>query len=184
MMPDDVALGLLLYLLEELKVFTLLPQPPRATRLLLQTERRPGTLVGNVLGSVLRMVTYGAFFSVLVLLGSAVLRRAAATSPGGNGIGIAATPSLPGGNGAANYAPKEYNKVPHLRMLHWKQLLLTFNVEPVSWHPGLPPSPVSSPEGLFCFVNIFQSSAIQSFCEGTSENWQTQQHSFQLRHGS
>ncbi|KAK9917669.1 hypothetical protein WJX75_007015 [Coccomyxa subellipsoidea] len=82
----------------------------RPLHVMLQTERRPGTLVGNVLGSVLRMVTYGAFFSVLVLLGSAVLRRAAATSPGGNGIGIAATPSLPGGNGAANYAPKEYNK--------------------------------------------------------------------------
>ncbi|EIE22910.1 ATP-dependent metallopeptidase Hfl [Coccomyxa subellipsoidea C-169] len=56
------------------------------------------------------MVTYGVFFSVLVLLGSAVLRRAAATGAGGNGLGIAATPSLPGSNGASNYAPKEYNK--------------------------------------------------------------------------
>ena len=81
--------------------------------LLMQAERRPGALVGNVMGGVLRMVTYGVFFSVLVLLGSAVLRRAAATGAGGNGLGIAATPSLPGSNGASNYAPKEYNKVPH-----------------------------------------------------------------------
>ena len=75
--------------------------------------------MGSVLGGVLRMVTYGVFFSVLVLLGSAVLRRAAATSAGGNGLGIAATPSLPGGNGAANYAPKEYNKVSHLCLFHF-----------------------------------------------------------------
>jgi hypothetical protein len=184
MMPDDVALGLLQYLLEEHKLFTLLPQPLRETVLLLQTERRPGTLVGNVLGSVLRMVTYGAFFSVLVLLGSAVLRRAAATSPGGNGIGIAATPSLPGGNGAANYAPKEYNKVPHLQMLHWKQLLLTFNVEPVSWHPGLPPSPVRTPGRALLLCQYVSIICHTKLSEGTSENWQGQQHSFQLRRGS
>ncbi len=60
------------------------------------------------------MFTYGVFFSVLVLLGSAVLRRAAATNSGGNGIGIAAAPSLPGSNGAPNYAPKEYIKVPQI----------------------------------------------------------------------
>lgn len=80
----------------------------------MQTERRPAALVGSVVGGVLRMFTYGVFFSVLVLLGSAVLRRAAATNSGGNGIGIAAAPSLPGSNGAPNYAPKEYIKVPQI----------------------------------------------------------------------
>lgn len=52
-------------------------------------------------------------FSVMVLVGSAVLRRAAATqSAAANGMsGMTAAPSLPGPGGSAGYAPKEYIKV-------------------------------------------------------------------------
>ena len=52
-------------------------------------------------------------FSVVVLVGSAVLRRAAATqnAAANSFSGMAATPSLPGSGSAAGYAPKEYVKV-------------------------------------------------------------------------
>ena len=51
--------------------------------------------------------------SVMILVGSAVLRRAAATqNAAANGMsGIAAAPSMPGPGNAASYAPKEYVKV-------------------------------------------------------------------------
>lgn len=69
---------------------------------------------GSLLSSLLRWMVFGMLFSVTVLVGSAVLRRAAATqSAAASGMsGMAAAPSLPGPGSSAGYAPKEYIKVP------------------------------------------------------------------------
>ena len=79
----------------------------------MQAPRHPGGVWGSLLGSLLRWVVYGMLLSVMVLVGSAVLRRAAATqSAAANGVsGMAAAPSLPGPGSSAGYAPKEYIKV-------------------------------------------------------------------------
>ena len=79
----------------------------------MQSPRHPGGVWGSLLSSLLRWMVYGMLFSVMVLVGSAVLRRAAATqSAAANGMsGMAAAPSLPGPGSSAGYAPKEYIKV-------------------------------------------------------------------------
>ncbi len=78
-----------------------------------QSPKQPGGLWGAVLSGLLRWAAYAAFFWAMVLVGSAVLRRAAATQgAAANGMnGVAAAPSLPGPGSAAGYAPKEYIKV-------------------------------------------------------------------------
>ena len=67
-----------------------------------------------MLSRLLRLMVYGMLLSVTVLVGSAVLRRAAAMqSAAANGMsGMAAAPSLPGPGSSAGYSPKEYIKVP------------------------------------------------------------------------
>jgi hypothetical protein len=79
----------------------------------MQTPKQPGGLLGALLSGLLRWVVYAVFFWAMVLVGSAVLRRAAATqSAAANSMsGMAAAPSLPGPGSAAGYAPKEYIKV-------------------------------------------------------------------------
>ena len=79
----------------------------------MQSPRHPGGMWGVVLSGLLRWMVYGMLLSVLVLVGSAVLRRAAATqSAAANGMsGMTAAPSLPGPGSSAGYAPKEYIKV-------------------------------------------------------------------------
>ena len=64
------------------------------------------------MAGLLRAVAFGVLFSVVVLVGSAVLRRAAATSAvassSSGSVGVTPAPSVPGS--AAGYAPKEYIK--------------------------------------------------------------------------
>ena len=80
----------------------------------MQSPGHPGGMWGSLLSSLLRWMVYGMMFSVMVLVGSAVLRRAAATqSAAANGMsGMTAAPSLPGPGSSPGYAPKEYIKVP------------------------------------------------------------------------
>ena len=79
----------------------------------MQSPRPPGGLWGSLVTGLLRWMVYGMLLSVMILVGSAVLRRAAATqNAAANGMsGIAAAPSMPGAGNAASYAPKEYVKV-------------------------------------------------------------------------
>ncbi len=79
----------------------------------MQAPKHPGGAWGSLLSGILRWIVYGMLFSVLVLVGSAVLRRAAASqNAAGNSLsGMAAAPSLPGAGSAAGYAPREYVKV-------------------------------------------------------------------------
>ena len=79
----------------------------------MQSPRPPGGLWGSLVTGLLRWMVYGMLLSVMILVGSAVLRRAAATQNAtANGMsGIAAAPSMPGAGNAASYAPKEYVKV-------------------------------------------------------------------------
>lgn len=78
-----------------------------------QSPRHPGGAWGSLLSGLLRWAVYGMLFSVMVLVGSSVLRRAAATqqSAAAGAMGAAAAQSLPGPGSAAGYAPKEYVKV-------------------------------------------------------------------------
>lgn len=82
--------------------------------LLLQKEKRPPLLV-NLFRTALGFICYAACVSIMILVGSAVIRRAAAVSSASSGnIGVAATssaPSLPGPGSVSSYAPKEYIKV-------------------------------------------------------------------------
>lgn len=82
--------------------------------LLLQKKKRPPLLV-DLFRRALGFICYAVCISVVILVGSAVIRRAAAVSSANSGnIGVAATssaPSLPGPGSVSSYAPKEYIKV-------------------------------------------------------------------------
>jgi hypothetical protein len=80
---------------------------------LLQKEKGP-PLLAELFMTLLRLFGYAMCISFVVLMGSAVVRRAAAVSGSSANIGVAAasSPSLPGpGSGMSSYAPKEYIKV-------------------------------------------------------------------------
>lgn len=79
-----------------------------------QSQRRSGPLVAELAASLLRAIALGVCFSVVVLMGSSVLRRAALTNAAAANsaaLGVAAAPAMPGPGSAASYLPKEYVKV-------------------------------------------------------------------------